>query len=50
MVVCICNNISDTEVKKAIESGITQEDFKNDTECSLLCGSCLNKLEELYKE
>ena len=48
MVICVCNNISDSEIKKAIDDKIDKEDFQNDTGCSLNCGSCQFKLDRLY--
>ncbi len=43
MIVCVCNNISDREIRQAIELGITSMDeLRNDLGVATCCGQCLD--------
>jgi bacterioferritin-associated ferredoxin len=48
MIVCVCNNISDREVRQAIELGITSMDeLRNDLGVATCCGQCFDYAEEI---
>jgi bacterioferritin-associated ferredoxin len=51
MIVCICNNISDREVRLAIDLGITSMDeLRRDLGLSTCCGQCAGTAEEILNE
>ena len=51
MIVCVCNNISDREVRQAIELGITSMDeLRNDLGVATCCGQCLDYAQEILTE
>ena len=48
MIVCVCNNISDREIRKAIELGLTSMDELNrDLGVATCCGQCASYAEEV---
>lgn len=48
MIVCICNNISDREIRQAIELGITSMDeLRADLGLATCCGQCASTAEEI---
>ncbi|MFA9215950.1 MAG: bacterioferritin-associated ferredoxin [Sphingomonadaceae bacterium] len=51
MIVCVCNNISDREVRQAIELGITSMDqLRSDLGVATCCGQCFDYAEQLLNE
>ncbi|WP_426116597.1 (2Fe-2S)-binding protein [Massilia sp. PWRC2] len=41
MIVCVCNNISDREIRQAVELGITSMDeLRRDLGVATCCGQC----------
>jgi bacterioferritin-associated ferredoxin len=51
MIVCICNNISDREIRQAIDLGITSMDeLRRDLGLSTCCGQCAGVAEEILHE
>jgi len=51
MIVCVCNNISDREVRQAIELGITSMDeLRNDLGVATCCGQCFDYAAEILAE
>ena len=48
MIVCVCNNISDREIRQAIELGITSMDeLRADLGVATCCGQCFDCAEEI---
>lgn len=51
MIVCICNNISDREIRQAIDLGITSMDeLRRDLGLATCCGQCSSTAEEILTE
>jgi len=51
MIVCVCNNISDREIRQAVELGITSmEELRRDLGVATCCGQCLSCAEEILNE
>lgn len=51
MIVCVCNNISDREIRQAIELGITSMDeLRRDLGVSTCCGQCFSCAEDILNE
>ena len=51
MIVCVCNNISDREIRQAIELGITSMDeLRADLGVATCCGQCASYAEEVLNE
>lgn len=51
MIVCVCNNISDREIRQAMEFGITSMDeLRRDLGVSTCCGQCFSCAEEILNE
>jgi len=51
MIVCVCNNISDREIRQAVELGLTSmEELRRDLGVSTCCGQCFACAEEILKE
>lgn len=51
MIVCVCNNISDREIRQAIELGITSMDeLRADLGVSTCCGQCASYAEDVLNE
>ncbi|KQQ33045.1 2Fe-2S ferredoxin [Duganella sp. Leaf126] len=48
MIVCVCNNISDREIRQAMELGITtMEELRRDLGVATCCGQCLSCAEDI---
>lgn len=48
MIVCVCNNISDREIRQAVELGITSmEQLRSDLGVATCCGQCASYAEEV---
>lgn len=51
MIVCICNNISDTEIRDAIADGVnTLDALQVKLPIGSECGSCLNSARDILFE
>ena len=51
MIVCVCNNISDREIRQAMELGITSmEELCRDLGVATCCGQCFACAEEILGE
>jgi bacterioferritin-associated ferredoxin len=51
MIVCVCNNISDREIRQAIELGITSMDeLRRDLGVATCCGQCFECAEQILSE
>jgi len=51
MIVCVCNNISDREIRQAMELGITSMDELRDAlGVATCCGQCFSCAEEILNE
>jgi len=51
MIVCVCNNISDREIRQAMDLGITSmEELRRDLGLSTCCGQCATYAEEVMNE
>lgn len=41
MIVCVCNNISDREIRQAVELGVkSMEELRDDLGVATCCGQC----------
>jgi bacterioferritin-associated ferredoxin len=51
MIVCVCNNISDREIRQAMELGIvSMEELRGALGVATCCGQCFSCAEELLAE
>jgi bacterioferritin-associated ferredoxin len=51
MIVCVCNNISDREIRQAMELGsTTMEELRRDLGVATCCGQCFSCAEEILNE
>lgn len=51
MIVCVCNNISDREIRQAVELGITtMEELSAGLGVATCCGQCATYAEEVLNE
>jgi bacterioferritin-associated ferredoxin len=51
MIVCVCNNISDREVRQAIELGITSlDELRRDLGLATCCGQCADTAADILNE
>jgi bacterioferritin-associated ferredoxin len=51
MIVCVCNNISDREIRQAIDSGLdTIADLRRDLGVATCCGKCHTCAKEVLSE
>ena len=51
MIVCVCNNISDREIRQAIDLGISSMDELRETlGIATCCGNCLSYAVEVLDE
>ncbi|MRW93402.1 2Fe-2S ferredoxin [Duganella sp. FT80W] len=51
MIVCVCNNISDREIRQAMEFGITSmEELRGALGVATCCGQCFSCAEEILNE
>jgi bacterioferritin-associated ferredoxin len=51
MIVCVCNNISDREIRQAVELGITSmEELRRDLGVATCCGQCFSCAEDILNE
>lgn len=51
MIVCLCNNISDREIRQAVDSGLrTMAELKRDLGVATCCGQCHACAKEVLDE
>lgn len=51
MIVCVCNNISDREIRQAVELGLGSiEELRRDLGVATCCGKCLDYAQEVLTE
>lgn len=51
MIVCVCNNISDREIRQAIDLGITSmAELRRDLGIATCCGKCAPCAKEVLSE
>ncbi|HEX7983538.1 MAG TPA: (2Fe-2S)-binding protein [Duganella sp.] len=51
MIVCVCNNISDREIRQAVELGVASiEELRRDLGVSTCCGQCFDCAEQILNE
>jgi bacterioferritin-associated ferredoxin len=51
MIVCVCNNISDREIRQAMEFGITSMDeLRSALGVATCCGQCFSCAEDIINE
>ncbi|MES2259865.1 MAG: (2Fe-2S)-binding protein [Pseudomonadota bacterium] len=51
MIVCVCNNISDREIRQAIDFGITSMDeLRRDLGLATCCGQCASYAEDILNK
>lgn len=50
MICCICNNISNTEVIKAINFGKTKHQIVSQFGIGVRCGKCIPQLDKLIEQ
>lgn len=51
MIVCVCNNISDREIRQAVELGLTtMEELRRDLGVSTCCGQCFSCAEDILNQ
>jgi bacterioferritin-associated ferredoxin len=50
MIICICRNISESEIKQAILAKESHKDYTKRTGCSRQCGTCSKDVKQLFKE
>lgn len=50
MIVCVCNNISDREIRQAVDLGITSmAELRRDLGVSTCCGQCASYAEDVLR-
>ncbi|MDL2356785.1 MAG: (2Fe-2S)-binding protein, partial [Pseudomonadota bacterium] len=48
MIVCVCNNISDREIRQAVDLGLSSMDeLRRDLGVSTCCGKCASYAEQV---
>ena len=51
MIVCVCNNISDREIRQAVELGVASiEELRRDLGVSTCCGQCFDCAEQILNQ
>jgi bacterioferritin-associated ferredoxin len=51
MIVCVCNNISDREIRQAVELGLSSMDeLRRDLGVATCCGKCDSFASDVLKE
>lgn len=51
MIICVCNNISDREIRKAVEQGMTSmADLYKELGVGTCCGKCVSYAREVLHE
>jgi bacterioferritin-associated ferredoxin len=51
MIVCLCHRISDRDIKRAVEQGVSSfEELQDDTCLARACGCCHDCAQEVFHE
>jgi bacterioferritin-associated ferredoxin len=51
MIVCVCNNISDREIRKAVDMGLTSmADLYKELGVGTVCGTCVSYARQVMNE
>jgi bacterioferritin-associated ferredoxin len=51
MIVCVCNNISDREIRQAVDLGLsTMSELRRDLGVATCCGKCHSCAKEVLQE
>ncbi|WLI88700.1 (2Fe-2S)-binding protein [Massilia sp. R2A-15] len=51
MIVCVCNNISDREIRQAVDLGLSSMDeLRSDLGVATCCGKCADYAEQVFNE
>ncbi len=51
MIVCVCNNISDREIRQAVDLGLTSmEELSRDLGVGTCCGNCVTCAREVLDQ
>lgn len=51
MIVCICNQVSDREIRRCAAAGLTRfEELQAATRCSTCCGCCEGTARQLFQD
>lgn len=51
MYICICNAVTDSEIRRAAEAGVrTLDELRFATACGSNCGQCLDMAGEILRE
>jgi len=51
MIVCVCNNISDREIRQAVDLGITSiAELRKELGVGTMCGTCVSYAREVLHE
>ncbi|MDQ2987812.1 MAG: (2Fe-2S)-binding protein [Pseudomonadota bacterium] len=51
MIVCVCNNISDREIRQAVDLGLSSMDeLRRDLGIATCCGKCAEYAEQVFNE
>lgn len=48
MYICVCNAVRESDLKKAVASGLSFAEFRAETNCSNTCGTCLSDAQTEY--
>lgn len=49
MIVCVCNNISDREIRQAVDLGLSSMDeLRRDLGVATCCGKCADYAEQVF--
>jgi bacterioferritin-associated ferredoxin len=51
MIVCVCNNISDRKIRKAVDAGMTSlADLRKNLDLGTCCGKCHSCAKQVLRE
>lgn len=50
MIVCVCHNVSEREIKALLDEGLSLEEIVERTSASTGCGTCLEYLIEVIED
>lgn len=50
MVVCVCYNLNEEKINKALEEGVIPAEIHEHFECDAPCEVCMETIEEMFEE
>ena len=51
MYVCLCNAVTDLDIRNAVDAGVSSfRQLKQTTKCATGCGQCTKMANEIFKE